>query len=77
MPVSIAEEHGEMGELGRSVLSSLPMAHDHHGLALGNLGQLFGGHRLGASRPLGGQAACFEKLPYRGCLDAEVHILWH
>ena len=52
----------------------LPVAHDHDGLALG---QLFGGHGLGASGPLGRQAACFEKLPYRGCLDAEVHVLWH
>ena len=28
------------------------MAHDHHGLALGNLGQLFGGHGLGAPGPV-------------------------
>ena len=63
--------------LARHFLYPLPVAHDHHGLALGNLGKFFRGHGLGASRPLGRQAACFEELPYRGCLDAEVHILWH
>ena len=53
------------------------MAHDHHGLALGNLGKFFGGHGLGASGPLGSKSSGGEELPYRGCLDAEVHVLWH
>ena len=32
-------------------------------------------HGLGASGPLGWQAACFEELPYRGCLDDQAIVL--
>ena len=47
MPVSIAEEYGEMGVMvGRSVLSPSPMTHHHHSLILGNLGNVLGGHSL-------------------------------
>ena len=37
------------------------MTHHHHGLVLGNLGKLFGGHPLGPFRPLGRKSRCGQK----------------
>jgi|TARA_Y100000294_G_C8487739_1_gene309470 integrase/recombinase XerD len=48
--------------LARHFLYPLPVAHDHHGLALGNLGKLFGGHGLGASGPLGRSVPISKRL---------------
>ena len=51
------------------------MTHHHHGLALGNLRQLFCRQGLRAFGPFGGQAGGVEELFYSRCLDAEIHVL--
>jgi len=52
------------------------VTHHHHGLVLGNLRKLSGGHPLGPFRPLGGKPRGGQKLSHGGCLDTEVHVLW-
>jgi len=52
---------------GKAVVGGLStppsrMTHHHHGLVLGNLRKLFGGHPLGSFRPLGGKSRCVQKL---------------